>query len=276
MAEAQERPLHELLSHHLVNIYVGQDHTHWVLHEKLLCAKSKFFNQVFYEKYGKNSSNKSFGLPDEEDEPFRLFVAWLYSGRMAPPEHENELNELLDVYLMGEKWQIASLVKDVLDAVRKFYSLTDSFPSLRRVQYIYANTDEDSPMRQLLVSSVARMLVTTEKMPAHWEKALQKNGQMSVDLIRAVQLWHLDPENIPDARKEAQETEQEKLGVAKKNEKQNNNPEEKQGEKKSDQKKDAKDDDDKDEDDQSQELENVVNGVNSMTSGQSTQENEDE
>src|SRR3954463_11841599 len=152
----------------MVDIYVGPDNNHWILHEKLLCAKSKFFNKVFFTKYNPSSprGNKTFGLPDEEDEPFRLFVGWLYSGRVPHPDEEKDLGDLFDLYLMGEKWQIAGLVKDVLDTVRKWYRITDTFPGLRRVQYIYANTDEDSAMRLLLIGSVARMLVLGNDMPS--------------------------------------------------------------------------------------------------------------
>jgi hypothetical protein len=198
----------------MVDIYVGSANTHWILHEKLLCSKSKFFNSIFYTKHAKpiiGGSNKTFGLPDEEDEPFRLFVGWLYSGRVPEPEEEKDLGDLFDLYLMGEKWQIASLVKDVLDTVRKWYRITDTFPGLRRVQYIYANTDEDSAMRLLLIGSVARMLVLGNDMPSHWERALSKNGQLAVDIIRAVQRWKLDPKDIPDTRQEAQKAEKEKV-----------------------------------------------------------------
>jgi hypothetical protein len=210
----RQKALHELLSHHMVDIYVGPENTHWILHEKLLCAKSKFFNKIFYTKSANrsvNSGNKTIGFPDEEDEPFRLFVGWLYSGRVPAPEEEKDLGDLFDLYLMGEKWQIASLIKDVLDTVRKWYHTNDTFPGLRRVQYIYANTDEDSPMRQLLVDSIARMLVTSSGIPAHWDKALKKNGQLAVDIIRAIALWKLDPDTIPDAREEPQALEQEKV-----------------------------------------------------------------
>jgi hypothetical protein len=206
-----EKPLNDLLSHSMVDIYVGSENTHWVLHEKLLCSRSQFFSKIFYTKSSRSGGNKAFGLPDEEDESFRLFVGWLYSNRIAPPDEENELGSLLDLYLMGEKWQIASLVKDVLDAVRKFYRLTDTFPGLRRVQYIYANSDEESPMRQLLVSSVARQLVLGDSIPAHWSRALRKNGELAVDFIQAVQAWKLDPDSIPDARLEATELESEKV-----------------------------------------------------------------
>lgn len=58
-------------------------------------------------------------------------------------------------------------------------------------------------MRQLLISSVARNLVTSESgMPPQWDKALRKNGQLAVDIIIAMQKWNLEKESIPDARQD--------------------------------------------------------------------------
>ncbi|KAF1989115.1 hypothetical protein K402DRAFT_372662 [Aulographum hederae CBS 113979] len=214
--QEREKQLHELLSKSMVDIYVGPENTHWVLHEKLLCYRSKFFSKIFYStsKFtGRAATSKTFGLPDEEDEPFKAFVGWLYSGFVKPPKEERELGDLFDLYLMGEKWQIAGLVKDVLDAVRTFYKQNDSFPGLRRVQYIYANTDADSPMRQLLVSSIARMLTLGDGIPAHWDKALRKNAQLAVDIIKSIQDWKISEDQVPDPREEAGEMEVKKVKV---------------------------------------------------------------
>ncbi|KIV99148.1 uncharacterized protein PV09_09178 [Verruconis gallopava] len=219
--EAQpEKPIHELLTHALVDVYVGSNNTHWVLHEKLLCYRSTFFSSIFYKKGATSSSSKIFGLPDEEDAPFRLFVGWLYSSNVPTPEKEEDLTDLYDLYLMGEKWSIAALVKDVLNAIRRFYRTTDSYPSLRRVQYIYANTTADSPLRQLLVGSIARMLVVSKSgIPDHWGKALVKNGQLAVDLIRSMQEWNVAGEAVPDPRVEATKAEQKKVEVVERLEK---------------------------------------------------------
>lgn len=184
----------------MVDIYVGEENTHWILHEKLLCHRSKFFRNIFYKKQGKKDS--AMGLPDESDEPFRLFVAWLYADTVPTPKEEKDLGSLFDLYLMAEKWEIRKLTVDVLDAVRRWYHDTDTMPSLRRVQYIYSNTELDSPMRLLMVSCVARMLVLGDGMPVHWEKAMRRNGQLAVDVILAVQKWKIDAENVPDARDE--------------------------------------------------------------------------
>lgn len=193
----------------MVDIYVGENNSRWVVHEKLLCHRSNFFRRIFTGEKGKPSRDKEYSLPDEDNEPFQQFVGWLYSGSIKTPTEENDLTSLFDLYLMGEKWQIKLLLRETLDTVRDFYHKTGTYPGLRRVQYIYANTEQDSPMRHLLVDSVARLLTLANTIPQHWDKALRKNGQLAVDIIKSIQKWHLKSEIVPDAR----EMDVEELGL---------------------------------------------------------------
>lgn len=191
----------------MVDIYVGPENTHWILHEKLLCHHSPFFRKIFYSKTSTSSRTQSFGLPDEEDTPFKTFVGWLYSSSLPVPREEADLGTCFDLYLMAEKFEIPALIADVLQVVREWYKYSDTYPGLRRVQYVYANTEDGSPMRHMLVHAVARMMVTEKSMPQHWDKALRKNGQLAVDIIRAIQDWRLDEAMVPDAREEPAEAE---------------------------------------------------------------------
>lgn len=188
----------------MVDIYVGEENTHWILHEKLLCHHSPFFRKIFYAK---GSTTQSFGLPEDDDNAFKTFVGWLYSSSLPVPREESDLGVLFDLYLMAEKFQIPNLIADVLQVVREWYKFSDSYPGLRRVQYIYANTENGSPMRHMLVHSIARMMVLEKGLPAHWDKALRKNGQLAVDVICAIQDWRLDEEVVPDARDDPAEGE---------------------------------------------------------------------
>jgi len=189
----------------MVDIYVGTENTHWILHEKLLCYHSPFFRSIFYAK---NSNTKTYGLPDEEDAPFKTFVGWLYSSSLPVPREEADLTMLFDLYLMSEKFQIPALIADVLQVVREWYKFSDTYPGLRRVQYVYANTEDGSPMRHMLVHSVARMVVLEQGIPAHWDKALKKNGQLAVDILKAIQDWRLDEQTIPDSRDDPADAEE--------------------------------------------------------------------
>lgn len=189
----------------MVDIYVGPENTHWILHEKLLCHHSPFFRSIFYAK---GSTTKSFGLPDDEDTPFKTLVGWLYSSSLPVPREEADLTMLFDLYLMAEKFQIPGLIADVLQVVREWYKFSDTYPGLRRVQYVYANTEDGSPMRHMLVHSVARMVVLEQGIPAHWDKALKKNGQLAVDILKAIQDWRLDEASVPDSRDDPADAEE--------------------------------------------------------------------
>ena len=188
----------------MVDIYVGEENTHWILHEKLLCHHSPFFRKIFYAK---GSNTQSYGLPEDDDSAFKTLVGWLYSSSLPVPREESDLGVLFDLYLMAEKFQIPNLIADVLQVVREWYKFSDSYPGLRRVQYIYSNTENGSPMRHMLVHSIARMMVLEKGLPAHWDKALRKNGQLAVDVICAIQDWRLDEEIVPDARDDPAEGE---------------------------------------------------------------------
>lgn len=200
----QEKPLNELLSRSMVDLYVGPENTHWILHEKLLCYHSPFFRNIFLKK---GSVTKTYGLPDEEDAPFKTFVGWLYSSSLPVPREEADLGNLFEVYLMSEKFGINTLIQDILQVVREWYKYSDTYPGLRRVQYIYANTEIDSPMRHMLVHSVARLMVLENSIPQHWDKALRKNGQLAVDIIKAIQDWRLADDMVPDPRDDPAEAE---------------------------------------------------------------------
>jgi hypothetical protein len=202
--QKKDMPLHELLTSSLVDIYVGQESTHWAIHERLLTYHSPYFSSIFSadekNEEEKPQGNKSHSLPDEDDYPFELMVGWLYSKFIRPPKTEKEIGPLLELYLLSEKFEMKNLGLDVVDAVREFYHTSSTYPGLRRVQFIYAETDEDNEMREMMVSSIARQLTTGDKIPAHWATALKRNGQLAVDIIRSIQQWHIEERSIPDVR----------------------------------------------------------------------------
>lgn len=60
-------------------------------------------------------------------------------------------------------------------------------------------------MRELMISCAARMFVLGDGLPAHWERALRRDGaQMAVDILLSMQKWKIDESAVPDARKPPQ------------------------------------------------------------------------
>lgn len=190
-------PTPRLLSHSIVDIYVGPNGISFPVHEKLLCYHSPLLRSHFYAK---NTSNTSYGLPDDTPESFSLLLGWLYSRTLTFPVEESDIGPLLELYLLADKLQMNRLCTDAVDTVRAYYHSNSEYPSLRRVQFVYDETSEDNPMREMMVGSIARFLTLGEKIPKHWDNALRKNGQLAVDIIRAIQEWHLEGRSVPDPR----------------------------------------------------------------------------
>ena len=193
---------------------MGTENTHWLLHERLLCYHSSFFRRLFYSPDFESSKTKAYGLPEAEDGPFEIFVGWLYSRTVKSPTIEKDIGPLLDLYLLSEQLEIEKLGHDVIEAVRNYYHSEETYPGLRRVQYVYANTESDNEMREMMVGSVARYLTLSNKIPAHWENALKNNGQLSVDIIRSIQAWRLHDRDVPDPRDLSQERGREQTGFS--------------------------------------------------------------
>ena len=70
-------------------------------------------------------------------------------------------------------------------------------------------------MREMMVGSVARLLTLSDKIPSYWENALKNNGQLSVDIIRSIQHWHLEGRTVPDVRDSSVERGREQTGFSK-------------------------------------------------------------
>ncbi len=144
----------------------------------------------------------------------QLFVGWLYSKALRYPTSEKEIGPLLDLYFLSQQLEIARLSEEVVETLRTFYHTNETYPSLRRVQYVYSNTSQDNEMREMMVGAVARYLTLSDAIPTHWETALKKNGQLSVDIIRSIQQWHLQGASVPDVRDLSQERGREKVGFS--------------------------------------------------------------
>lgn len=128
------------------------------------------------------------------------------------PKNEADIGRLLDLYLLADKLEIERLALDVVDRVADWYHASNTYPGLRRVQYIYANTSEDNAMREMMVSSIARQLATSETIPLHWATALQRNGQLALDIIRSIQKWKIEEGIIPDPRSGSRSSERGRPG----------------------------------------------------------------
>ncbi|KAF2755182.1 hypothetical protein EJ05DRAFT_503487 [Pseudovirgaria hyperparasitica] len=265
-----DRPLNELLTHDLVDIYVGPLSTHWILHEKLLCARSLFFRRAFYTSHKRTSTStpsksprsqtpsstthdqdkppspppsttKTLYLPTDDTTAFQTLTSWLYSATIPHPRSESDLTPLFDLYLMGTKWGMPTLTVQALEAVRSWYADNGTYPSLRRVQYVCAGTEPGDAMRGFVVGCVARGLALGEVggLPGHWERALRRDGGLGVEVLLCVRGWGVKGVDVPDLRrgdggvvKGEKEQEKEEKELKKEENKEENEEEEQEEEEK--------------------------------------------
>ena len=103
-------------------------------------------------------------LPEEDPDPFHLYVDLLYAGRLAvvaasPPEHKHwniESTTLAKVYVLAEKLQDSdaknkALAAILVGSVEKRSDGIEYFPGLDAIKIICEGTPADAKARKLIV-----------------------------------------------------------------------------------------------------------------------------
>ncbi|THZ61426.1 hypothetical protein D6C86_04410 [Aureobasidium pullulans] len=75
-------PFRLLYKTHMVTIEVGHEKEHFVVHQTLICDKSRYFAKALSGSF-QEGITRFVRLPDISPILFRIFVAWLYHGKLA-------------------------------------------------------------------------------------------------------------------------------------------------------------------------------------------------
>lgn len=109
-------------------------------------------------------------LADQNSPTFRIYVQWLYSGRLhtklyfkegseaSGNVHRNEWLQLVNAYLLGEKLADTDFRDLVLDACLDWFgeaSRKDLLIIVQSVREAYTQLAKNSPLRQLVVDIAA-------------------------------------------------------------------------------------------------------------------------
>ncbi|KAI9737423.1 MAG: hypothetical protein M1834_009577 [Cirrosporium novae-zelandiae] len=144
---------------------LGTDRQRYVLHKKVLCSKSDFFRAAFRGPSKEATENK-MTLPEESPKAFRMFVSWLYtnsvpvswfSSESASADHiksatKSDVETVLELYLMGQKWLIPTLQDKAIDIlIGKFSIRPLLFLDADIIIMVYSSTMEKSKIRNFLV-----------------------------------------------------------------------------------------------------------------------------
>ena len=148
----------------MITLEVGNEKAKFLVHKIALCAASDVFEAACKPEWLKESN--IIELPVDDPDAIHALINWIYSDEIWFPEEprgctfEDPLNNALaspfgffaTLYILAEKYQIAQLRNDAVDAIIEYNKYTDLPISL--VSYVYANTTEDSTIRHLLLDLV--------------------------------------------------------------------------------------------------------------------------
>ncbi|KAK5739077.1 hypothetical protein LTR17_005597 [Elasticomyces elasticus] len=143
-----------------IEVVVGPEKSIFYVHEKLLRARSAFFEAALNKEW-KEGQDKKVELPEDDASTFGRYIHYLYSGKLAVTQEGTTGNDLLAwLYVLGEKLIDPAFQDRVIDAIiagtregvaddkgvfQRWYPVTEV------VDTIYKATPKDSPARRLMV-----------------------------------------------------------------------------------------------------------------------------
>ncbi|KAH7406952.1 ribonucleotide reductase inhibitor-domain-containing protein [Phaeosphaeria sp. MPI-PUGE-AT-0046c] len=107
-----------------VAVHVGDEPRTFYVHETLLCSNSMFFTKAL-EKEWEEGETRQVDLPDCRPDTFRIWVKWMYTGRLcyAPTERDDggqwfarDFFDWKHVYELGDFLQDSDLKDAAIDA----------------------------------------------------------------------------------------------------------------------------------------------------------------
>lgn len=141
----------------IITVLVGENEQQFIVHKNTICDKSKFFEAACSSGRWKEGKEKLVRLPEVDPEAFRVYVHWVYTGKVSPEVEwgHADLNcaekqvTYTEAYIIGDVLDDNDLRKHVIDTmIEKTSAWADLLPctSLRR---IWEATPTASPLRIL-------------------------------------------------------------------------------------------------------------------------------
>jgi hypothetical protein len=140
----------------------GDNKAIYSIEEAHLRAVSKFF-EPSQNRLLPGPEKHWIYIPHDHDSPtFKLFVHWLYSGKLAveskdkEDDEEREYLELAKAWVLGKYLKCAKFQNVVMDALsaRRAQDYVERLghPLVKTVEYVYIHTEEHSELRDLMIN----------------------------------------------------------------------------------------------------------------------------
>jgi hypothetical protein len=168
----------------VVTVLVGEYERKFIVHEEPLRAHSRFFDAAMSGVW-LESSERIIRLPMEGPKLFSVYVQWIYTSRVALPDHWG-LNRLAHLYIMASRLQDGNLQDAAIDCMIRLVEEDGTCSPLEdAVGPIYDHTATGDLARKFLVDCWVKFGWTD------WVHEADENvdAQFYCDLARALFLF---------------------------------------------------------------------------------------
>ncbi|ESZ89675.1 hypothetical protein SBOR_9943 [Sclerotinia borealis F-4128] len=144
----------------IVTLYVGAKRKKFLVHKKILCKQSKFFDAGFNKGFKETTEGEMY-LPQDDPAVVANLIEYLYRGQLPNPLMEQQLFEL---YFLAEKICLPSLMDRIMDTFLEHRNFIIRFEVGRKsiIEIIYANTHHNSKLRLCITAAIAFTLHSKE------------------------------------------------------------------------------------------------------------------
>ncbi|CZR57447.1 uncharacterized protein PAC_07336 [Phialocephala subalpina] len=157
----------------IADILVGSDLKHFKIHEKLLCAKSEFFEKMLHGRL-KEAIEQTIRLPEDHAVAFDLFPEWLYSGNLYKADSNIRImKDLMDCSMSS-----------IITLCREHKKL----PTTNIMVWAYQNKKPGSILRTFIAQVLLSVFHEGANPNGDWSlrelsNAISTNGDMGIDFL---------------------------------------------------------------------------------------------
>ncbi|KAL8771206.1 MAG: hypothetical protein Q9209_003377 [Squamulea sp. 1 TL-2023] len=140
----------------LVTVKLEPSNQIFYIHKGLLCHHSAVFKAMLEHDW-KEKQEGLVILKDEDPEPFRRFMLWLYWGKILDDDESISTissTKLTECYFLADRRDVPAMQNLIIDTIIQ-KSIAENIIFVGVQSYVWQNTPEQSLLRKLLVEMMA-------------------------------------------------------------------------------------------------------------------------
>ncbi|TGO72243.1 hypothetical protein BELL_0476g00070 [Botrytis elliptica] len=152
-----------------VILHVGPKREKYIVHKKVLCDQSEFFNAGFNKGFQEGSNGEMY-LPEDDPAACADLIEYLYRGTL-PYADETTTRPMLELYCLAEKICMPLLMDELMDKIMEVHMM--KYPggfAAGPVQSIHNHTHSTSKLRLYASAMLAFAIHVATKDP---ERAIE-------------------------------------------------------------------------------------------------------